>query len=175
MKNALVLHQHLGDDGAVSEGMILRDITSKRFDILEKAGLIRQATDAEMKEGYKLPFVAEADEESDVVDHVSLAIDAARREVAEQAQSHIDQLKSAHADALRVESGKSAALAEQLASANARAQAAEDRLKSATAELEAANAAITEMSKKAAGSDGGEKQAEKPANKKAADPANKEA
>jgi hypothetical protein len=58
MKNAFVLVHHLGDNGTVDEGMILEGITEKRFDALEKKGLVREATAAEVKEGYKAPFIA---------------------------------------------------------------------------------------------------------------------
>lgn len=58
MKNAFVLVDHLGDNGTVTEGMILKDVTTKRFDSLEKKGLVREATAAEVKEGYKPPFEA---------------------------------------------------------------------------------------------------------------------
>lgn len=50
-KNALVLDDHFGDDGAVAAGDILTDVTSKRFDELEKRGLVREATAAEVKAG----------------------------------------------------------------------------------------------------------------------------
>jgi hypothetical protein len=56
MKNAYVLSHHHGDNGTVSEGMILTDITDQRFNALEKQGLVRAATDAEVKEGSKIPF-----------------------------------------------------------------------------------------------------------------------
>lgn len=58
MKNAYVTDQHIGDNGAVTEGMILEGITQKRFDALEKKGLVREATPAEVKEGFKPPFIA---------------------------------------------------------------------------------------------------------------------
>lgn len=58
MKNAYVVHHHLGDDGNVTEGMILRDISQKRFDALRKRGLVREATADEVKAGHKPPFVA---------------------------------------------------------------------------------------------------------------------
>lgn len=50
-KNAMVLDDHFGDDGAVTAGMILRDITTKRFEQLEKKGLVREATAEELKAG----------------------------------------------------------------------------------------------------------------------------
>lgn len=55
-KNAYVLDDHHGDDGTVTEGMILADISNTRFDALEKQGLVREATSAEVKAGYKAPF-----------------------------------------------------------------------------------------------------------------------
>lgn len=58
MKTAYVLEHHLGDNGSVDEGMILEDISDKRFQALEKKGLVREATAAEIKEGYKAPFLA---------------------------------------------------------------------------------------------------------------------
>ncbi|MFX4086161.1 hypothetical protein ACKU27_13770 [Sphingobium yanoikuyae] len=55
-KNAYVIEHHHGDDGTVSEGKILRDITTKRFDELEKKGLVREATDAEVEAGDQHAF-----------------------------------------------------------------------------------------------------------------------
>lgn len=59
MKNAIVLVDHLGDDGTVTVGMILKDVQAKRFEHLEKRGLVREATADEVKTGYKPPFTAE--------------------------------------------------------------------------------------------------------------------
>lgn len=56
MKNALVLDDHFGDDGSVTAGMILKDITSKRFEELEKKGLVREATAEEVKAGDQHAF-----------------------------------------------------------------------------------------------------------------------
>lgn len=56
MKNALVLDDHFGDDGSVTAGMILKDMTNNRFDELEKKGLVREATDKEVKAGSKHAF-----------------------------------------------------------------------------------------------------------------------
>jgi len=61
MKNAYVLVDHLGDDGTVTEGMILTEITATRFNALEKRGLVREATAKEVKEGYTPPFQSEAE------------------------------------------------------------------------------------------------------------------
>lgn len=63
MKNAYVTEHHFGDDGAVDVGMILRDIAQARFDALEKQGLVREATPAEVKAGYQ-PTI-EPDESAD--------------------------------------------------------------------------------------------------------------
>lgn len=48
MKNAYVMVDHHGDDGTVREGAILRDVTGERFAALEKAGLVREASAAEV-------------------------------------------------------------------------------------------------------------------------------
>lgn len=56
MKNAFVLDHHLGENGNVTEGMILENISNKRFDTLEKKGLVREATPDEVKDGFKAPF-----------------------------------------------------------------------------------------------------------------------
>lgn len=50
-KNAMVLDDHFGDDGFVTAGVILRDVTTKRFDELEKKGLVREATTKEVEAG----------------------------------------------------------------------------------------------------------------------------
>lgn len=67
-KNAFVLHDHYGDDGSVTEGMILRDVTSKRFEELEKGGLVREATAEEVEAGFAPsiePDPSKADEGAD--------------------------------------------------------------------------------------------------------------
>lgn len=50
-KNAYVLDDHIGDDGQVTPGTILHNVASKRFDELEKKGLVREATADEVKAG----------------------------------------------------------------------------------------------------------------------------
>lgn len=52
-KNAYVLDDHIGDDGQVTPGMILTNVATKRFEELEKKGLVREATPAEVKAGSK--------------------------------------------------------------------------------------------------------------------------
>lgn len=56
MKNAFVKEDHFGDDGSVTAGMILKDMANTRFDELEKKGLVREATDKEVKAGSKHAF-----------------------------------------------------------------------------------------------------------------------
>jgi hypothetical protein len=65
MKNALVLEDHFGDDGSVTAGMILKDITGTRFDELEKKGLVREATDKEVKAGHQHAFEKDETEKAD--------------------------------------------------------------------------------------------------------------
>lgn len=64
-KNAYVIEHHHGDDGTVSEGKILRDITTKRFDELEKKGLVREATDAEVEAGDQHAFEKDTSGDND--------------------------------------------------------------------------------------------------------------
>jgi len=71
-RNALVLDDHYGDDGFVATGRVLRDVTAKRFEELEKAGLVREATAEEVEAGDQVAFekdnsadLAPADEEAD--------------------------------------------------------------------------------------------------------------
>lgn len=84
MKNAYVTDHHYGDDGAVDVGMILVDVTQKRFDALEKAGLVREATADEVKAGYKPPFApddsAEPNDEKKKPEHANKkAVDSANK------------------------------------------------------------------------------------------------
>lgn len=53
MKNAYVLDDHFGDNGSVTAGMILTDMANGRFDELEKKGLVREATEKEVKAGHQ--------------------------------------------------------------------------------------------------------------------------
>ncbi len=50
-KNAMVLDDHYGDNGSVTAGMILKDMSATRFKELEKKGLVREASAAEVKAG----------------------------------------------------------------------------------------------------------------------------
>lgn len=50
-KNAYVLEDHFGDDGHVTTGRILLDVSAIRFDKLEEQGLVREATPEEVKAG----------------------------------------------------------------------------------------------------------------------------
>ncbi|WP_313434355.1 hypothetical protein [Novosphingobium sp.] len=62
MKNAFVLVDHHGDNGTVTEGMILKDVATKRFDDLVKAKLVREATADEVKKGFAPAFTSEEGE-----------------------------------------------------------------------------------------------------------------
>jgi hypothetical protein len=57
MKNAFVTDHHIGENGNVTEGMILENISDKRFETLEKKGLVREATAEEVENGFKAPFI----------------------------------------------------------------------------------------------------------------------
>lgn len=91
MKNAYVLSHHHGDNGTVSEGAILTDITDQRFNALEKQGLVREATAAEVKKGSKIPFkesgqviAGEAEEAEAKEAAEKIAKEAAEKEAAEK-------------------------------------------------------------------------------------------
>lgn len=56
MKNAYVLEHHYGDSGNAIEGTILIDVSEVRFAELEKKGLVREATAAEVKAGSQPAF-----------------------------------------------------------------------------------------------------------------------
>ena len=164
MKNALVLDHHYGDDGDVSEGMILRDLSEKRFAELEKRGLVREATDIEVKAGYQPPFTAEADEDDD--DGPAAFTDETRR-VAESAQAFINDLNSAHEAALKAEIERADAAEKALAEARQEIDTMKTAHDTAVKDLASSRSEIEAL--KAA------KQDKPAANKKAADPANKSA
>ena len=84
MKNAYVLVHHLGDDGVVDEGMILNDVATKRFEILEKAGLIREASAEEVKAGYQ-PKIAEDESGGELTGDEKQAEKPANKKAAEPA------------------------------------------------------------------------------------------
>lgn len=152
MKNAYVLHHHLGDDGNVVEGMILTEISDKRFAALEKRGLVREATPKEVKEGYRPEFAKDRSAEQ-VADAAALAT----------RDADIAKLKAEHESVVK-------GLTE-------RAETAETALAESKAEVERLTGEVA--TRTAASGDGepatvdGAKAAEPPANKKAADPANK--
>lgn len=64
-KNAMVLDDHFGDDGFVTAGRILKDVATKRFEDLEKKGLIREATAEEVKAGDQHQIEADPSKEVD--------------------------------------------------------------------------------------------------------------
>ncbi|MFZ2995945.1 hypothetical protein [Sphingobium sp.] len=170
MKDAIVLVQHLGDDGQVSEGQILTDMSNKRFEALEKNGLVREATRDEIEKGYTpeltVPGVDQASETSfggdqselldlrDKVDRQNETIEQMNRD-AKQARDDIITLTDQNAALSKARDGEAV-----------RADDLDKALTDATKRAEAAEGKIAELESKAA---------EAPDNKKAADPANKAA
>ena len=75
-KNALVLDDHFGDDGYAPKGRILRDVTTKRFEQLEKKGLVREATADEVKAGDQIDF--EKDNSADLAPKTDETADDAK-------------------------------------------------------------------------------------------------
>lgn len=65
MKNAIVLDDHFGDNGSVTAGMVLTEMTTTRFDELEKKGLVREATDKEVKAGHQHAIEKDESEKAD--------------------------------------------------------------------------------------------------------------
>ncbi|KQO13274.1 hypothetical protein [Sphingomonas sp. Leaf242] len=59
MKDAYVLEHHYGDNGDTPAGSILTEVSSKRFEELQKKGLVREATAAEVKAGFKPTIAAD--------------------------------------------------------------------------------------------------------------------
>jgi chromosome segregation ATPase len=171
MKNALVIEHHLGDSGNVTEGMILVDISDKRFNALEKKGLVREATPEEVKNGHQHAFVAEADRDDD--DHVDPVL-AARLEVIGEAERRFADMRDEHAKALQAQGDRVTHLEQQLDDARreagelstARAEA-EKQLEEARSEIDKLRGDLANATEKL------EKQQQAPANKKAVDPANK--
>lgn len=170
MKNAFVLQHHHGDDGNVVEGMILKDISEKRFAELENNKLVREATAKEVKDGYKPAFTLDDSDNDAALSALEAAVEAARREVANLAEVQIIDLLATHQaalESLRRELENQAAV--DLQSANERAGAAESALAEAQKEI----ARMSTEEKKPV--EGGEKKAGDPANKKAGEPAKKSA
>lgn len=182
MKTAYVLVAHVGDRGRKDEGDIIPDLTTQRFEDLEKVGLVRTATAAEIKE-WKPRFEAEADENPvrtivvDVADLQSLREtvtkhtdtivvlteerDTARARVIE----FVDLLGDANVEIerLKAELGEAVGFNKQH----------EETIVALTEERDQARAAVpVETSTPPAG---GEKQATAPDNKQAPTPENKQA
>jgi len=167
MPNAYVLIHHFGDEGNVSEGMILRDLPSKRFNELEGRGLVREATAAELKAGYRPPFDREGDSGGQLT--AIQQVEALRAELA-AATRRADEAEAARDQANERASAVEADLRDQqaqLADALAANEALTGDLDTTRTDLDAARGAIDELTAAAA------KAAEDPANKQAADPANK--
>jgi hypothetical protein len=87
MKNAMVLEDHYGDDGMAAAGTILTDVTTKRFEELEKKGLVREATTAEVKEGSKHAIEADPTpvDDDDVSEEAKAARSHANKKAADPA------------------------------------------------------------------------------------------
>ncbi|MEG3153006.1 hypothetical protein U1769_24195 [Sphingomonas sp. ZT3P38] len=164
-----MIEHHFGDDGSVDVGMILADMTEKRFDALEKRKLVREATPAEVKAGYKPPFDRE-----DEGGPGQGPLTAAER-VAEQAQAFITELKEDHEKQLAdLRDGHAHALDTEISRANA----AETALAQARTEIDVMKTASETSAKDLAEAKTEietlkAKQEKPPENKKAADPANK--
>lgn len=163
MKNAYVLEHHHGDDGTLSEGMILRDISNQRFEALAKAGLIREASADEVKAGYKPPFTPEGDERQGAGVEIDLNApgNEAARKVADEAQRYINQLRNDHDRALDAERDRADAAEKAQAAAEQELEAVR---KAANEDREAAQAEIADLKTKLA---------QAPANKQAPKAQNK--
>ncbi|HEX7856097.1 MAG TPA: hypothetical protein VF503_20650 [Sphingobium sp.] len=184
MKNAYVLEHHFGDDGGVDEGAILLDVTTKRFDDLEKKGLVREATAEEVKKGRKIPFERDTSDDEPkgkISPSLDDAVDAARREVLAAAQLRFDDLSELHADALADRDQRIADLladhASALAAEKGRADEAEKSLAAVQQQLADVqaqlNAASSQKDTTIEQGKAEEKKAPPPENKKAADPKNR--
>ena len=182
MKTAFVLVAHVGDRGRKDEGDVLPDLTNQRFEDLEKVGLVREATAAEIKD-WTPRFEAEADEHPartivvDVADLQSLRdkvtehtdtivvltdkLGAAQLRVVE----FVDLLKTSHSeiDRLKAELGDAAGLIKKH----------EETIVTLTDERDRALASPPVDTSAPPGS--GEKQATAPDNKQAPAPENKQA
>jgi hypothetical protein len=174
MKNAYVTEHHSGDDGTVDVGMILLDVSNKRFGELEKLGLVREATPEEVKAGYQPQIEADPSKRADDDDNDDDGVDL----FAGGDSALVTGLRGEIEDGKLREASLTADLTkarEELAAANAaldqaRASLDEGKEREATMSAELAKAqAELEAAKQAA------KAAPKPDNKKAADPANKDA
>lgn len=169
MKNAYVVEDHFGDNGSVTEGMIIVDMPTKRFEALVKSGLVREATAKEVEEGYKPTIPTD---ESAGLDKVDGKIDlddpanATARRVAEDAQKFIDNLRGEHATALETETARADAAEKALAAANEEIETLKAAADDHGTALAAAHKEVDELKAK---------QAKIPANKQAAAPANKSA
>jgi hypothetical protein len=169
MKNAYVTEDHFGDDGSVTVGMILTGVTAKRFNELEDKGLVREATAQEVEEGYKPAFESEADASKARIEGIDLSdpANSAARQVAEEAQKFMNQLREDHDKALDAERDRADAAEKALEDALAEIETMKTAAAEADKALTSARAEADELKAAAA------KQAQPPANKKAAEPANK--
>ncbi|MEG3177044.1 hypothetical protein U1872_12450 [Sphingomonas sp. RB3P16] len=181
MKNAFVLQHHHGDDGSVSERMILMDMSEKRFSELEKRDLVREATAKEVRDGYQPDFARDTSgDDQGAPSLLDLAVAAARDEAADLAKAEIDRLVASHdaalADQFRELSDRAADFVARLKEAHdAALEQARDRASKAETALAASQKEIERLTSDAQKQlpQGDEKKAPEPGNKKAADPANK--
>lgn len=180
MKNAFVIEHHLGDDGAVDVGMILTDVTEKRFEALKRRGLVREASDKEVKEGYRPDFPKDRSGEDRVEVKLSLStadVEQTLQRIRDETQARFDALNREHADEVKALTDRAEGAEQQLADSKREVERlteevneVTEKLKTAEDEVAALKAQLTEAPP---ASDGAAKQAAKPSNKQAADPANK--
>lgn len=189
MKNAIVLDTHFGDDGMATAGKLLLGITVKRFEALEKQGLVREATPEEIEAGDQHAFEKDTSEETGDEVRLNLSInsaevqelvDTAKREIdaallrAEAAEKALAELRT-YTDAERLAFEQQLEVA-QKGSSDFEQALAELREKHGQTQqdLDASIATIEQLRGDLAVLEKGEKKQPAPANKKAAEPANKE-
>jgi phage terminase Nu1 subunit (DNA packaging protein) len=180
MKNALVLDDHHGDNGTVTAGMILRELPNKRFEELEKRGLVREATDKEVEAGDQHAFEKDRSEDDRVEVRLSLStgdVEATLQRIRDETQTRFDELNREHADEVKALIERAEAAEQQLRDSNSENQRLTGEVSSLAEQLGAAKTEIEGLTAKLATNDapgdGAAKDAPAPANKKAAAPANK--
>lgn len=99
MKNAYVLDDHFGDDGYVVAGMILTDVSNKRFGELEQRGLVREAKAEEVKAGYQPAIIRDhVGSEQAMLSLVDDRIDSLTAELDDLRKAHEGQLEKLKRD-----------------------------------------------------------------------------
>lgn len=180
MKNALVIEDHHGDSGTVTVGMILRGVSNKRFDELEKRGLVREATNEEVEAGDQHAFEKDrsADERVEVKLSLSTAdVEATLQRIRDETQTRFDDLTREHADEVKTLTERAEAAEKLVEESKVETDRLNGEVTGLTEKLTAAQGeveSLTEQLKAVAAEKAGDgKEAPAPANKKAADPANK--